>query len=347
MDFLEPKLESYLSTEVRKSELTRLQAGPVLFHSGYLTLDKISRTPQAITSTKETKSLKSYSFRLPNYEVSSSYYADCFSVILELESITDLKPKSEALRAAFLARNADVVASVFSDYFSSLTSFQRPKDEKTIHANVQLILKALDFEIHSEEPGHEGRPDLYLKLSDQVYLVIEIKYCPDKRRRSNDDKIEALAKAARTRLPVFMRNAILAKAIENKLSPFEFDAALSKSGKAELTEEEKNQILAGAVSEYLTEAEYSTTLAEAIKKELGKEEIKEILKNAARTSGSPSERIDKELSEAAELALRSVTDKYYHDVIISKAVIKPKEIIDLGLAVYGGGKKVLAAFGPK
>jgi hypothetical protein len=44
LDFLEPRLESYLATEIRKSDLSQLEAGPVLFHSGYLTLDKIKLT---------------------------------------------------------------------------------------------------------------------------------------------------------------------------------------------------------------------------------------------------------------------------------------------------------------
>jgi hypothetical protein len=42
MDFLESKLKSTLETELRKTELTKLAAAPVLFHSGYLTEDKVN-----------------------------------------------------------------------------------------------------------------------------------------------------------------------------------------------------------------------------------------------------------------------------------------------------------------
>ncbi|MDR0547816.1 MAG: AAA family ATPase, partial [Deltaproteobacteria bacterium] len=45
-DFIDLQLKSYLSETIRKTELNKLQIAPVLFHSGYLTLDRPSESAE-------------------------------------------------------------------------------------------------------------------------------------------------------------------------------------------------------------------------------------------------------------------------------------------------------------
>jgi hypothetical protein len=96
-NFFQPKLESYLSDELKKSDLKELEAVPVLFHSGYLTLDK-AKTQGENSQAEETENGDSYTLRLPNYEVASSYYKDCFRVIWGLKSIDNLAANSPKLK---------------------------------------------------------------------------------------------------------------------------------------------------------------------------------------------------------------------------------------------------------
>jgi hypothetical protein len=148
-DFLEPTLKTYLSAELRKSYLNNLAAVPVLFHSGYLTVDKRSLLSKTISSTGKIKKIYSYSFRIPNLEIDSSYYDDCFSIIFSAVSDEELKTKGEELRKAFLARDERTVSMIFRDLFSAVSYYQRPKDEKTFHAFVHLILRTMGFRVLS------------------------------------------------------------------------------------------------------------------------------------------------------------------------------------------------------
>jgi DNA-binding transcriptional ArsR family regulator len=346
MDFLKLRLESYLSDEIRKPELDHLEAGPVLFHSGYLTLDKSAFRPVMDLNSEKTKLVESYSFKLPNFEVSSSYYKDCFSVILGLK-LDDLLARREELQEAFLSRDADKVSAFFKKNFARLSYLQKLKSGRNVRLLVQALLMSLSFKVQDEVADQTGRLDLCFEIQERVYVLIELKFIPAQRSLSSEDKTEALAKVALDILSTQARNEILASVVKNKLSVSEYLMALEKKGQADAPAPIKSQCLGQAALEYLTEAEYSAGLAEAVKKELGKAEIKEILKKAGRTLSPPSERIDQELSEAAAKALRDIAEKDYRGVIKNKAEVPPKEIIDLGLSVYGDGKRVVAAFGSK
>jgi hypothetical protein len=102
LDFVEPKLETHSSTELRKSELTGLQAVPVLFHSGYQTIDKkLNRSSQVNPVTQKMDVKCSYSFKLPNYEVFSYYCRDCFNAIFPTFLMTSLISKQKSSAKVF------------------------------------------------------------------------------------------------------------------------------------------------------------------------------------------------------------------------------------------------------
>ncbi|MDR2140544.1 MAG: hypothetical protein LBR11_01900, partial [Deltaproteobacteria bacterium] len=140
--------------------MTQLQAGSVLFHSGYLTLDKISRQVIVSRDTGQRSKEVLYSFRLPNLEVESSYYRDCFSLIFGLVSEKDLNAEKEMLVQAFLTRDAEKVTSTLNSYFTRLTYFQKPDHESDFHSFLQLLFLYYDFKVQSELPGSKGRLDL-------------------------------------------------------------------------------------------------------------------------------------------------------------------------------------------
>ncbi|MDR1308478.1 MAG: hypothetical protein LBL95_01030 [Deltaproteobacteria bacterium] len=70
-EFIRPKLDGYLFSQIGKVELGWLEAGPILFHSGYLTIDGVKMV-RRVENGKTTKNVF-YSFRLPNAEVEHCY----------------------------------------------------------------------------------------------------------------------------------------------------------------------------------------------------------------------------------------------------------------------------------
>ncbi|MDR1607476.1 MAG: AAA family ATPase [Deltaproteobacteria bacterium] len=335
-NFLDPQLESYLSEDVKNSELSQLRATPLLFHSGYLTVDRISKIEKIIPLTSISIKVTSYSFKLPNYEITSSYYEDCFKVILDFETTDTLKNYGQNLLNAFLTRNGQTVSSILSDLFARINFFQRPKDPKTFLVFLQLLLSAMRFKAQSE------RLDLCLALTSQISLIIELKYCSDQASPTEDENNEALVKATEVILPEQTLNKVLAKAVQNKLSSVELLWLLLK-GQTTSQYEDKIKILANSATEYLTEAEINHDLAILAKKEFSKEDIATILKNVKSKSALTNEQVDEILSKAAANALKDITERDYHSIIGGEA----KEIIDLGLAVYGDGSRVMAIFGSK
>jgi DNA-binding ferritin-like protein (Dps family) len=262
---------------------------------------------------------------------------------LKLKSGDELITKGEELQKAFLAMDANYVSTMFSNFFSTISFYQRPDQEKTFHSYVQLILSAMGFKVLTEIPGSEGRLDLCLELADKVYLIIELKYCPDESKLTEDERNIALAKAAEKLLPNHIYTKTLAQVIENKLSFLEYRKVISKVKKNYSTEEELNQYLAETADEYLTEMEILNALAEVIEKALTNDEVKQVLSKVDSKSKLPDEIIEAKLSKAAQQALDDAKTRNYQGIVKLNANV----IIDLGLAIYGVGSKVKAIFGQK
>jgi hypothetical protein len=347
-DFLDPTKESNSYSDLAKSELTQLQAIPVLFHSGYLTIDKINVVSNEDPSTHEITSEDYYSFKFPNHEVASSYKRDCLNIIFNFNSTESgdgvLKSKGLELQKAILVRDAQAVSDIFSGFFSSITYYQRPEQEKIFHALVQMLLSGMGFKVLSELAGWSGRMDLCLELPEQVYLIIELKYCPIQVTLAEEDKIQALATAAYMNFPEDIINHALSKAVQKKLKVKEIVQLLSECPDKNLDKVEKDRFLAQAGKDkILTEAEYDLALAALAKQKFTKDEVTEILYEATIDMGIIEEKnIDDILSKTTLDALKAIAEKNYHDTVKLKA----KEIIDLGLAISGYGSQVKAAFGP-
>jgi hypothetical protein len=338
-DFIDLKLDSYLATTVRKSELTQLETAPVLFHSGYLTIDKTLKIPGLDYKSKK-KFLRGYSFRLPNYEVSSSYYDECFK-LLRLSTL-ELTAKKEELLSAFKAKDGQTVSSILSSYFGAVTFYQKPKSESSFHVFVQLILKAMDFTVDSELAGAAGRLDIGVRLSNHSYLIIELRYCPETNKLTENEINQILAATAKTKLPIDLYNESLASMIASKLGREKLDIALSKIGLPKPTVEDYNQFLANNAKEYLTPTEIDQTLAQTLKDELPKEDIEKILKKAQSTTKDSNEKIDALLAKTAQEALDDIQKRDYPSIVSFHA----NEITSLGLAIYGNGTKIVALFNP-
>jgi hypothetical protein len=256
---------------------------------------------------------------------------------------------------AFLKRDSEAVSAIFKNFFASLTFHQRPEGEKTFHAYIQLILSAMGFNLLPEVPGAIGCQDLTVELPGKVYVIIELKYSPAEKKqpkkKSYTEKENALlASFAYEWLPTEVVDENLALLARTELGNKEIRKILSDSSQNKSSNAEKNQILAQAALDSLSEADINQALVLTVIKKLPRDEIETKLSEAGVEIDLPPEnldlssgQIDKILSRLAEAALRAIVEKDYHGPFRLQA----KEFIDVGLAVYGYGNHLKAAFGPK
>jgi hypothetical protein len=319
---------------LRKTEVTHLEVVPVLFHSGYLTLDTINAVPKQDPKIDEEEY---FSFKLPNYEVQSSYYRDCFTLIFGQHSTDALQAKGKELLKAFLAKDAETVISIFSGYFSSISYHQRPNDEKTFHALAQMLLSVMGFKIRTELIGPSNRLDLFLELPKSLYLIIELKHCPSKNKLKKKKIERILANAAKDRLRPQKINESLADIALTKLEYKDVHSisTLRKGPK-------RTRLLADLALKLLPDSDINQALAATARQTFTEAEIDQAFPNASDKPVSDAQ-IDSILSEAAQRALSNIADRNYHGMLKKEA----KAFIDLGLAFYGYGEKIKAAFGVK
>ncbi|MDR1312307.1 MAG: ATP-binding protein [Deltaproteobacteria bacterium] len=188
LDFNRVGLTVYPNRQVTKTDLFGVGLVPVLFHSGYLTIDKVIKIPSL--SNNKFVQQDAYTFRTPNSEVESYLKDDIFKDIFKHEDkyISDL---SENLPPALLQKNSEEVIRMFHNLFVSIPYRQHPTakqaeqqdaptkrsyPENFYHAILHSSLLSAGFRILSEASGGEGRSDITLFLRNKVCVVIELKY---------------------------------------------------------------------------------------------------------------------------------------------------------------------------
>ncbi|MDR1039957.1 MAG: ATP-binding protein [Deltaproteobacteria bacterium] len=215
LEYIQPRLISYTAKEIRKSELATLKAVPVLFHSGYLTIDSVAF--EKAGSKENATPEKKYTFRIPNAEVDQDFVAMFFKDAFEpdYEYLSDL---TDNLPNALLDKDHIEVVRLFHNLLSSISSEQHAASEQLYHAVLHGSLLAAGFEVQSQGSGARGRSDIALSLNDKIRVVMELKYC---NRNMSTGK---LAKTGTSRAEK--------ERAEKSLSDRQLSAALNKGEKA-------------------------------------------------------------------------------------------------------------------
>jgi hypothetical protein len=342
-DYINPELESQMEEEVKKSELTKLKALPVLFHSGYLTVDKIVPVAKKDDKNGIIKIVDSYSFRFPNYEVSSSYKTDICQVIFDKKRKT-LETRGKEIQMAFLARDAKTIETIFGNYLSTISYFERIKDEKTFHAFIHLILKAMGFKVRSELSGATIRIDCLVELPDSVYVIIELKLNQNPKTLSQTARNSVLAALVQRKVSKNVIDEELAMSVVfMERYNIQINNAFNLNAGNILTEHDRTRIIADTIRLLAPIKEVNAILAKVAEKNIPSDEIEAVLSRASTGTDLGAEEVDERLTQSAKNALSDIIDRGYHKMIADEA----KDIIDLGLAVYDHGKTVKALFGPK
>ncbi|MDR1039798.1 MAG: ATP-binding protein [Deltaproteobacteria bacterium] len=174
LEFIQPSLDGYPAEQIGKIDLRRrLAAVPVLFHSGYLTIDRITRKTRIINGN--TVKIKEFTFRTPNLEVALNYRASFFKAAFELDD-RDFNDFAENLPKALSERDAAETARLLGDLFAGIASVRHKSSEKFFHAVLQAAFLAAGIEVLSEVRAGLGRSDMVVFLKDGSRVVIELKY---------------------------------------------------------------------------------------------------------------------------------------------------------------------------
>jgi hypothetical protein len=196
MDFIKPRLEAYRSDQLRKVDLGNLEPVPVLFHSGYLTIDRRQSVPEIVNGKKRRKPL--YFFRLPNEEVEESYEEDCFETVFGKKR--RLRNLGSDFLAALTAENAIEIAKIFEDLLSGVTYHQHMEEEKYYHSLFHVALSAAGLNVTSESAGATGRCDMVLRLPGDAIVVVEIKYYKRPEAEADADREKRLGEGVKAAL---------------------------------------------------------------------------------------------------------------------------------------------------
>ncbi|MDR1035214.1 MAG: ATP-binding protein [Deltaproteobacteria bacterium] len=192
--FILPKLESYPAVEARKAELSTLKPVPVLFHSGYLTIDQ----PVTITEKKNKKIIKKkgYSFKIPNTEVREDFEFNLFLYAFDpLDHF--FGTFATELPVALMKNDSRKTALHLHNLLSAIASEQHEPSEKHYHAIVQAAFIASGLEVLSQTSSSYGKSDIAV-FHKNVRFVMEVKYCKaDNKAKSEKDLDAALDKAVK------------------------------------------------------------------------------------------------------------------------------------------------------
>ena len=201
----------------------------------------------------------------------------------------------------------------------------------------------MGFKFRTEAPGLDNRLDLALELSSGTRLVIEMKYCRNEGEPTPKELNQALAAEVTSSVPLEAVYEFLAPLAKKRMSPAAIARVMAASPERKPSPEARNRLLGEAALQTLPEAVTTPELAKAAKALLSPEQIEAALESASKGTDPPDEEIDRLLTQAAQEALDAIVQKKYHKILDSHT----EKGIDLGLAVYGYGQRLKAAFAPE
>ncbi|MDR1037784.1 MAG: AAA family ATPase [Deltaproteobacteria bacterium] len=195
LDFIQPCMGSYPVHELTKSDIVNLDAVPVLFHSGYLTVN--SRTLLNRTANGKSETIDALTFRFPTEEVSSTYHGTVFNDVFWPED-TCLRNIQWILPNAIEQKDSGEVAQLLCHIFFSISKNEIRFDKRHV---TSAHLSTCDQSDNAEQycrgvlcgclrsagfhawRGGDSWPDsdnIVLSLNDKFRAVILMKYChPD------------------------------------------------------------------------------------------------------------------------------------------------------------------------
>ncbi|MDR1395648.1 MAG: AAA family ATPase [Deltaproteobacteria bacterium] len=178
--FLNPQAGSSVDGYFRKVDLDYLKALPILFYSGYLTIDK-----EIIIPLSEGIGLHC-TIKFPNREAEDGYSSllkDSFGKAA-FNSLANLT--SQFLEAAD-RRDSEAAAGLFADLLARFPYFQPKPLESQYHDFIQECLAFGGAKVQEGRSRILGMSDIIAEYPGERYLIIAVRYqCLEKRHTEAD-----------------------------------------------------------------------------------------------------------------------------------------------------------------
>jgi hypothetical protein len=341
-DFLDDALASYAGARLRRSELSLYQALPLLFSSGYLTIDEIIEPGGGGEGGSAAETL--YSFKLPNREVESLYNSDFFGIPKNPLTGKLPRPMDKNLQRALLERDAITLAEIITDFMSCFKIEEREVPEVAVMVPLQALIAIRGMRLLRYRPDAEGRPTLAFELSGEVEAHVKMAYCQvQDRLEKQEDKV--LASFGRAIFPAETLARILGEVAESKLGSKNIKEICKEFKIKEFNDDDSNRLFSVIADRYLSRHEIDQAIASQVKRTRSPDEIERILGRLASKPELTERRINAILARDARKAAKQHVDagrNGFHPYWI-------KELIVVGLAVcvHDSHLRFKAVFGSK
>jgi hypothetical protein len=171
-----PGLDTLASTKIKQFELGVSSAVPVLFHSGYLTIDKrVFRDTHKKNLDGSAITVEEFTFKCPNVEVGMHYKASL------LERAFGFKDGyigciSENLRSAIRKMDPEKTAEILSDLLYRIVRTHRRTDGRYFHSIFMGIFVAAGLWAGSDPWGRRSYYHIDVVFDNKAAMAVEVKF---------------------------------------------------------------------------------------------------------------------------------------------------------------------------
>jgi hypothetical protein len=164
--FIFDSQKEYSDNDLKEIELSSPEPIPVLFQTGYLTIDS-----ETFSDTSGTK----YSFKVPNLEVANSLGVVLLTNVFGFDK-EERELMAGRLKAAIKNRDAEELETIFGTVLRKISHHQHSPKEYFYHAVIRMFIFTLGIDVRPETSSGIGRSDIDVVLPGGIYAAIEVKY---------------------------------------------------------------------------------------------------------------------------------------------------------------------------
>jgi hypothetical protein len=194
------RLENVPESNIMHITPGNIKPVPILFQTGYLTVNKISYRDNE----------NQYSFKVPNLELTGEFYGELSKILCKyLLKNEEMDQKAVELMVAIGNRDGEALTKIIASLYAGLPAvlhmrgdmeldveLRRELKESFYHSMLWAYCVGLVASSRAEEPGADGTPDLTLVLKDSTYVILELKYATDTGQINVQDILDKKAKEA-------------------------------------------------------------------------------------------------------------------------------------------------------
>jgi hypothetical protein len=186
LPILKTGLQGYSERDLSLISVGHLATVPLLFHTGYLTIDKIVKVDGK----------DQYFFKVPNFELKDSYYNILQECLYIKNSVTEASELNQALRE----RDSELLTDIINVLFNRIPYDHYKKNEylkeSFFHMALLCYCSGLLSDTRAEEVGSKGKSDLILITAGGPPAFMEIKYAKSPGRTGLAKTLDKLVEQA-------------------------------------------------------------------------------------------------------------------------------------------------------